>query len=89
MQAEIITIGTELLLGEIVDSNAAWISQQLTTIGLNLYYRTTVGDNLARITHVLREALARSEVVITTGGLGPTIDDMTREAVAAATDREL
>jgi len=89
LQAEIITIGTELLLGEIVDSNAAWISQQLTTIGLNLYYRTTVGDNLARITHVLREALARSEVVITTGGLGPTIDDMTREAVAAATDREL
>lgn len=89
MQAEIVTIGTELLLGEIVDTNSAWIAQQLTTIGLNLYYTTTVGDNLGRITHVLREALARSDVVITTGGLGPTVDDMTREAVAAATERPL
>lgn len=89
MQAEIVTIGTELLLGEIVDTNSAWIAQRLTTIGLNLYYTTTVGDNLGRITHVLREALSRSDVVITTGGLGPTVDDMTREAVAAATERPL
>lgn len=89
MQAEIVTIGTELLLGEILDTNSAWIAQQLTTIGLNLYYTTTVGDNLGRITQVLRQALERSDVVITTGGLGPTVDDMTREGVAAATDREL
>ena len=89
MQAEIVTIGTELLLGEIVDTNSAWIAQQLTTIGLNLYYTTTVGDNLQRISEVLRYSLQRSDVVITTGGLGPTVDDMTREAVAAATDREL
>ncbi|MBC7239282.1 MAG: competence/damage-inducible protein A, partial [Chloroflexi bacterium] len=89
MQAEIVTIGTELLLGEIVDTNSAWIAQRLTTIGLNLYYTTTVGDNLGRITQVLKQALERSDVVITTGGLGPTVDDVTREAVAAATERDL
>jgi nicotinamide-nucleotide amidase len=89
VQAEIVTIGTELLLGEIVDTNSAWIAQRLTTIGLNLYYTTTVGDNLTRITQVLRQAVERSDVVITTGGLGPTVDDMTREGVAAATNREL
>jgi nicotinamide-nucleotide amidase len=89
MQAEIVTIGTELLLGEIVDTNSAWIAQRLTTIGMNLFYTVTVGDNLQRITDVLRASMGRSDVVITTGGLGPTVDDMTREAVAAATDREL
>lgn len=89
MQAEIVTIGTELLLGEIIDTNSAWIAQQLTTIGLNLYYTTTVGDNLGRVADVLRHALARSDVVITTGGLGPTVDDVTREAVARATGRDL
>ncbi|MDI7276063.1 MAG: CinA family nicotinamide mononucleotide deamidase-related protein, partial [Anaerolineae bacterium] len=89
MQAEIVSIGTELLLGEIVDTNAAYIARQLTTIGLNLYYKTTVGDNEGRIASVLKEALARSGVVIATGGLGPTVDDVTREAVAAATDRPL
>lgn len=89
MQAEIVTIGTELLLGEIVDTNSAWIAQQFTTIGLNLYYTTTVGDNLARIAGVLRESLERSDLIITTGGLGPTVDDVTREAVAAAMGREV
>jgi nicotinamide-nucleotide amidase len=89
LQAEIVTIGTELLLGEIIDTNSAWIAQQLTTIGLNLYYTTTVGDNLGRVADVLRQALRRSDVVITTGGLGPTVDDVTREAVARATDRDL
>lgn len=89
MQAEIVTIGTELLLGKIVDTNAAYIAQQLATIGLNLYYKTTVGDNEGRITLVLRQALARSDVVITSGGLGPTVDDVTRQAVARAAGREL
>ena len=89
MQAEIVAIGTELLLGHIVDTNSAWIAQHLTTIGLNLYYTTTVGDNEARIVEVLRNAFKRSDVVITTGGLGPTVDDKTRESVAAATDRDL
>jgi nicotinamide-nucleotide amidase len=89
MQAEIVTIGTELLLGKIVDTNAAYIAQQLATIGLDLYYKTTVGDNEGRITSVLQQALARSDVVITSGGLGPTVDDVTRQAVARAADRAL
>ncbi|MSP13318.1 MAG: CinA family nicotinamide mononucleotide deamidase-related protein [Chloroflexi bacterium] len=89
MQAEILTIGTEILLGQIVDTNAAWLAQQLTTIGLNLYRKSTIGDNELRIAAMIQDALLRSEVVITTGGLGPTVDDVTREAVARATGRQL
>lgn len=89
MRAEIISIGTELLLGDIVDTNAAWLAQQLATVGVDLYFRTTVGDNVQRIAESIRLALSRADVVITSGGLGPTVDDMTREAVARATDREL
>ena len=89
MQAEIVTIGTELLLGKIVDTNAAYIARQLATIGLDLYYKTTVGDNEGRITLVLQQSLARSDVVITSGGLGPTVDDVTRQAVARAAGQEL
>jgi len=88
VQAEIVTIGTELLLGEIVDTNSAWIAQQFTTIGLNLFYTTTVGDNMERIVSVLKQAFERSNIVITTGGVGPTVDDMTREGVARATGRK-
>ena len=82
MHAEIVMIGTELLLGEIVDTNATKLARMLREIGLDLYYKTTVGDNVARITAVLNLALDRSPVVITSGGLGPTVDDMTRQAVA-------
>ena len=89
MHAEIVMIGTELLLGEIVDTNAAKLARMLREIGLDLHYKTTVGDNVARITAVLNLALDRSPVVITSGGLGPTVDDMTREAVANATGRKL
>ncbi|MCL4236704.1 MAG: CinA family nicotinamide mononucleotide deamidase-related protein [Anaerolineae bacterium] len=89
MKAEIITIGTELLLGEIVDTNSAYLTRQLRDIGVNIYYLTTVGDNTERIADAIRIALARSGVVITTGGLGPTVDDMTRQGVALATNREL
>ena len=89
MNAEIISIGTELLLGEINDTNATYLAQQLKSIGLNLFYRTTVGDNQQRIVDVLRLALSRADVIITTGGLGPTIDDMTRQSVAAAVDQPL
>jgi molybdenum cofactor synthesis domain-containing protein len=89
MQAEIVTIGTELLLGKIVDTNAAYIAQQLATISLDLHCRTTVGDDERLITSVLQHALARSDVVITSGGLGSTMDDVTRQAVARATGREL
>lgn len=89
MHAEIVTTGTELLLGEIVDTNSTYIARRLCEIGLNLYYKTSVGDNEERMAMVLRQALARSDVVITTGGLGPTVDDVTRQAVARATSREL
>lgn len=89
MNAEIVTIGTELLLGEIVDTNSAYITRQLRDIGVNVYYLTTVGDNKERIAAAIRTALSRSDVVITTGGLGPTVDDMTREGVALATNRPL
>lgn len=89
MQAEIVSVGSELLLGQIVDTNSAVIARHLAAIGLNLFYKTTAGDNLGRLTAVLRQALERSQVVITTGGIGPTADDVTREAVAAATGRPL
>ncbi|MBI4590974.1 MAG: CinA family nicotinamide mononucleotide deamidase-related protein [Candidatus Rokubacteria bacterium] len=89
MQAEVVSVGSELLLGQIVDTNSAVIARHLAAIGLDLYYKTTVGDNLARLAAVLRLALERSQVVITTGGIGPTADDITREAVAVATEREL
>ena len=89
MHAEIVMIGTELLLGEIVDTNATKLAKMLRGIGLDLYYKTTVGDNEARITAVLNLALDRSPIVITSGGLGPTVDDMTRQAVANATGRKL
>ncbi len=89
MHAELVMIGSELLLGEIVDTNANRLAKMLRDIGLDLYYKTTVGDNEARITEVLNLALDRSDVVITSGGLGPTVDDMTRQAVANATGRPL
>jgi len=89
MRAEVITIGTELLLGESVDTNSVFIGQQLASIGLDLHYKTAVGDNRGRIAEVLRAALERCDVVITTGGLGPTVDDVTRQAVSDAVGRPL
>ncbi|MGH2627404.1 MAG: competence/damage-inducible protein A, partial [Anaerolineales bacterium] len=84
MQAEILTIGTELLLGEIVDTNTAELARALRGVGADLYRTTTVGDNVELIAQAVRESLTRSEVVLTTGGLGPTVDDPTREAIAQA-----
>lgn len=89
MEAEIITIGTELLLGEIIDTNTRTIARALRQIGLNLHRTTSVGDNLERIAQVVRESMARVQVVITTGGLGPTVDDPTRAAIAKAVDLPL
>jgi nicotinamide-nucleotide amidase len=89
MRAEIVSVGSELLLGQIVDTNAAFIARQLAALGVDLFQKTTVGDNLSRVAAALEAALGRAEVVITTGGLGPTEDDVTREAVAKATGREL
>lgn len=82
--AEIITIGTELLLGEITDTNSQYLAKALNNEGLDVYRVTTVGDNTTRIAQVIKEAFQRSDLVITTGGLGPTIDDPTREAAAQA-----
>jgi molybdenum cofactor synthesis domain-containing protein len=89
MQAEIVIIGTELLLGKMEDTNAAYIAQQLTDIGLDLYCKTTVGEDERRLTSILQQALARSDVVITSGGLCPNGDDVTRRAVARVAGREL
>ncbi|MBI3243474.1 MAG: CinA family nicotinamide mononucleotide deamidase-related protein [Chloroflexi bacterium] len=89
MNSEIIAIGTEIVLGDLVDTNTAHIARKLRSIGLDVLYTSAVGDNEDRITDVIRYALKRSQVVITSGGLGPTVDDMTRAAVARATDHQL
>lgn len=83
-KAEIITIGTELLLGEIVDTNSRYIARSLRDEGIDLYWTSTVGDNVERIAEAVRAGMARSEIIISTGGLGPTVDDPTREAIAEA-----
>ena len=82
--AEIITIGTEILLGEIVDTNTRYIARTLRGLGVDLYRTITIGDNVERIAEAIRQSMERAEIVITTGGLGPTVDDPTREAVAKA-----
>jgi len=86
---EIITIGTELLLGEIQDTNSTYIARTLRDHGIDIYRITTIGDNPSRISAAIQEALTRADIIITTGGLGPTVDDPTRQAVAEATGREL
>ena len=82
--AEIITIGTEILLGEIVDTNTRYIARTLRDLGVDIYRTITIGDNAERIASTIRESMKRAEIIITTGGLGPTVDDPTREAVAMA-----
>jgi len=83
MRSEIVSIGTELLMGQITDTNASWIAERLPALGIDCYWVSQVGDNLGRLTEVLSRAFSRSDLVICTGGLGPTEDDLTREAVAA------
>lgn len=87
--AEIIAIGSELLLGQIVDTNSAWMAQRLTALGVNLYFKSVVGDNPVRMREVIARALERADIVITSGGIGPTQDDLTREIVAEVTGRKL
>ena len=82
LQAEIVSVGTELLLGQIVDTNAVYLSQALPELGISLYFRWTVGDNPVRLADTLRNALKRSDIVFTIGGLGPTQDDLTKETAA-------
>jgi len=78
-----VSVGTELLLGQIANTNAQWMSERLAEIGVDVLHHDVVGDNLERIVDAFRLALSRSDVVISTGGLGPTQDDITREAIAA------
>jgi nicotinamide-nucleotide amidase len=87
--AEILTVGTEILLGDLVDTNSAYLGGRLAALGVSVYRHTTVGDNAARITAALREAASRADLVITTGGLGPTSDDLTNQCLGEAAGREM
>ncbi len=89
MNAEILAVGTELLMGQIANTNAQYISARLPDVGIGVYYHSVVGDNPARLKECLRLALSRSDLVIMTGGLGPTQDDLTKETVAEAVNRKL
>jgi len=84
MIAEIVSVGTELLMGQVVNTDAQFIAQRLAPLGFQVFYHTTVGDNVKRLTSVVHQAVERSDVVVFTGGLGPTDDDLTKETVAAA-----
>ena len=87
--AEILCVGTELLLGDIVNTNAAYLSRQLAELGIRVYKHTAVGDNPARLRRALDAAFAEADIVITSGGLGPTYDDLTKETVAAYFGRKM
>ncbi len=89
MRTEIIMIGSELLLGQVLDTNSLFLARALNEAGIDLYFKSTVGDNARRLDQVLQISLGRSHIIITSGGLGPTDDDITREAVARVTGRPL
>ncbi len=89
MNAEIISVGTELLLGETINTDAADVARVLSEYGINVFWQTVVGDNRPRLEHAVRVAKERSDIIITTGGLGPTCDDLTKEVVAAAFGKQL
>ncbi len=89
MRAEIISVGTELLLGEITDTNSSYIAGKLPGLGIDLYWISEIGDNLRRLAEALKRAWERSDLIITTGGLGPTEDDLTREAIAQVLGEEM
>ena len=86
---EILSIGSELLLGNIVNTNAQWISEELSTLGLNHFRQSTIGDNSERIIKLVKEISSRSNLLITTGGLGPTPDDLTTESIAKSFNASL
>ena len=85
--AEILCIGTELLMGDIINTNAAYLAKELAGLGINLYHQSVVGDNPERLRQSLQLALKRADIVITTGGLGPTYDDLSKETIAACFGR--
>lgn len=89
MNAELIAVGTEILLGDIVNTDAQVISQGLSELGINVFYQTVVGDNPDRLRHVVETARDRADIIITTGGLGPTLDDLTKETLAEVFGRKM
>src|SRR6056297_2365265 len=89
MVCEIICVGTELLLGAVVNTNAAFISEKLSTMGISLYRQTVVGDNVQRIKDALKSAFITADLVIMSGGLGPTQDDLTKEAACEYFEQEM
>ena len=89
MNAEIISVGTELLLGEILNTDAKFLAQELSELGINVYYQTVVGDNRKRLEDCLEIAFKRSDIVIASGGLGPTPDDLTKEVISEYFNKEL
>ncbi|MGZ4725112.1 MAG: competence/damage-inducible protein A, partial [Ilumatobacteraceae bacterium] len=89
MRCDVVAVGTELLLGQVVDTNSAWIGEHLASNGIDSLLQLKVGDNLGRVEAVLRSTLANADAVIVCGGLGPTHDDLTREAIAAVMGVEL
>ena len=89
MNAELIAVGTEILLGDIVNTDAQLISQGLSELGINVFYQTVVGDNPARLRHVVETARDRADIIITTGGLGPTLDDLTKETLASVFGKKM
>jgi nicotinamide-nucleotide amidase len=84
VRAEVIGVGTEILLGQICNDNAKWVSERLAEIGVDVMHHQAVGDNLERMAEAFRVALSRADILIVTGGLGPTQDDLTREGLVAA-----
>lgn len=89
MKAEIIAVGTELLLGQIIDTNSPKVAQKLAELDINVFYQTTVGDNATRLIDALKIASQRADLIVTIGGLGPTVDDLTKQSVAKFLNQEL
>ena len=89
MVVELISVGTEILLGNIVNTNAAYLAEKCASLGLSSYFQTVVGDNEERLCQTIKTALERSDIVILSGGLGPTQDDLTKECVAKVLGKEL
>ena len=89
MTVELISVGTELLMGNIVNSNTQFLAEKCAMLGLDMYYQVTVGDNYGRMKEVVKTALGRSDIIILTGGLGPTEDDLTKEVCADVMGMEL
>ena len=89
MRAEIIAVGTEILLGDIIDTNSAYLSKELALLGIDVYYKSCVGDNEERLLDAFYEGLKRSDIIITTGGLGPTDDDITKEIACKVFNKQM